>query len=244
MSHDLDVLLKGWPFKPDVVQARLVPAQGGRQVIHMRVDLGVLQLELTGRPDGTRPHGFPTYFDYLKSVARSAQKRGESFALDEENCSEADREFMQFYHRRVCWLALRNFAKAVADADHTLAFMDFIKEHSPGDEYTAAHERYRPFVLFHRTQADAALASEGDRPEAAIEAIRTGLEQIRRFYGDHDAEEQMDDDGMVQTLRTMEQSLRQLHGIDATLQEKLQAAIDAEDYETAARLRDQMRKRG
>jgi UvrB/uvrC motif len=240
MNRDIDAVLKGWPYKPDVVQARLVQAGDGRQVIQMRVELGVLQMETTGRPDGTRPHGFPTYLDYLRQEVRDAGAG--SFALDETQCQEADREFMQFYHRRVCWLALRNYARAVADADHTLAFMDVVRDHSPGDDYRIAHEQYRGFVLFHRTQAAAARAVEREQPEAAVKAIRDGLERLRQFFAAHELEEQMEDDGMVQQLRRMEQALRQTHALEPSLQEQLDEAVAKEDYERAARLRDQLRR--
>ena len=49
---------------PEVI-AREVQARDGRTVIQIRVELGVLQLEVTGRPDGSRPHGFTTYLEYL-----------------------------------------------------------------------------------------------------------------------------------------------------------------------------------
>ena len=29
--------------------------------------------------------------------------------MTEEQCQEVDREFVQFYHRRVCWLTLREY---------------------------------------------------------------------------------------------------------------------------------------
>src|SRR6516162_6699692 len=128
MSQDIDAALQGWHFKPGVVQARMVQTSDGRQVIQMRVDLGILQIEPRDRPDGTRPHGFATYSDYLRQQARAAAKDGNPFVLTEEQCMEADREFVQFYHRRICWLALRQFDGAVADADHTLAFMDFVRD--------------------------------------------------------------------------------------------------------------------
>src|SRR5262249_19555359 len=108
----------------------------------MRVDLGILQLETTGRPDGRRPHNCRSYFDYLKNQARSVAGGDRPLALSDEQREEADREFVQFSHRRICWLALRQYARAVADADHTLAFMDFVREHSPSEEYTQAHEQY------------------------------------------------------------------------------------------------------
>lgn len=242
MSQDIDTALQGWEFKPGMVQARLVQA-AGRQAIQLRVDLGILQMETAGRPDGTRPHGCVTYFDYLKQQARVTERGGGVFVLSEEQCEEADREFVQLYHRRICWLALRNFARAIADADHTLAFMDFIRDHSPDEEYTQAHEQYRGYVQFHRTQAAAGLAVEREDPEAAIDAINAGLEKLRQFFAGYEVEDRMEEDGMVQQLRKMERAIRKAHHIDATLREQLEQAVAKEDYEVAAKLRDALRRR-
>ena len=55
MSQDIDAALRGWEFKPGEVQARQVQAEDGRQVLQMRMDLGIVQMETEGRPDGTRP---------------------------------------------------------------------------------------------------------------------------------------------------------------------------------------------
>jgi hypothetical protein len=221
----------------------LVHGSDQRQLIQMRVDLGVLQMETSNRPDGQRPHGFTTFFDYLQHEARTAADHDKPFLLTDEHCQEADREFVQFYHRRISWLALRNYAKAVADADHTLTFMDFVREHSPSEDYTQAHEQYRGFVTFQRTQGAAALALEQNNPEAAIDEVRAGLAKLRAFFTLFDAEEQMEEDGMVQHLRKIETSLREQHGIEATLQEQLDRAVANENYEEAARLRDALRKR-
>jgi hypothetical protein len=243
VNQDIDFVLHGWDYKPSMVQARLVQARGGRQVIQMRVDLGILQIETNGKPDGTTPHGHTTYLDYLEDQARVALKTGGPLALSEEQCQEADREFLQYYHRRVCWLALRNYGRAIADADHTLALMNFVREHSPSDEYLQAHEQYRGFVIFQRTQASAALQVEKNAPETAIDEIRAGLEKLRVFFAGFDMEDEMEDDGMVQHLRKVEQSLREEYKIESTLQEQLEQAIAAEDYEKAARLRDALKQR-
>lgn len=243
MNQDIDYVLEGWEHKPGVVQARLVQARNGRQVIQMRVDLGVMQIEPTGKPDGTRPHGQVTYLAYLREQAKVAKKTGKSLAMSEEQCQEADREFLQFYHRRICWLALRNYARALQDADHTLELMDFVREHSPTDEYTQAHEQYRGFVIFQRTQAAAALQVEKNQPEGAIDEIRAGLERLRDFFATFEMEEQMEEDGMVQHLRKVESSLRQEYKIEHTLQEELEQAVADEDYERAAHLRDKLRQR-
>ena len=65
-----------------------------------------------------------------------------------------------------------------------VGIMDFVRDHSPSEEYTDAHERYRGFVLFHRTQAASALAAERNDAEGAIDAIREGLHKMRAFFVD------------------------------------------------------------
>jgi hypothetical protein len=240
-AQHLDHILREWAYDPETVSVRLVAGGDGRDVIQMRVDLGVLQLETTGRPDGARPDGFETYYDKL--VAESFQA-GDDFELDEEKCGEADREFVQFYHRRICWLALRRFRDAVRDADHTLAFMDFCQKHSADDQWTMSHEQYRPFVLFHRTQA-AALAEleEGTGPELAVEAINEGLERMRQVFEQYEVEEEFEEDVLVERLIELRESLRDHYNIGRTLQERLSDAIQSEQYELAAMLRDELARR-
>ncbi|MFN4260725.1 MAG: UvrB/UvrC motif-containing protein [Gemmataceae bacterium] len=243
MNHDIDFALKDWKYNPGTVQSRLVRARDGRQVVQLRLDLGILQMEVEGRPDGEHPHGFATYLDYLRDRRDRTVRRGGQFVLSEDECEEADREFVQYYHRRISWLALCLYDQAQKDAEHTLAFMDFLRDHSPSEEYLLAHEQYRGFVLFHHTQAASAHALKRDDPEGAIDAIRDGLKKIAAFFAAYEIEDQLEENSMVQQLRHLEQSLRQTHRIEATLQEQLEEAVANEDYEGAARLRDAIRRR-
>ena len=165
MRRDLDDAIQGWPYDPEPgeVIAREVRARDGRTVLQVRVELGVLQMEVGGRPDGTRPHGFASYLDYLRyrAAGRGQAPTGKltPWTMSADHRMAADREFVQYYHRRVAWLALQRYDRALQDADHTLALMDFVRRHGSGEEYVASHERLRGLVLFHRTQAAAALHS-------------------------------------------------------------------------------------
>ncbi|MFM7206975.1 MAG: UvrB/UvrC motif-containing protein [Planctomycetaceae bacterium] len=238
--RDIDSLLRAWEFRPGEVGARLLKTRSGRQVLQMRIDMGVVQMETELRPDGQRPHGAETFYDYLVG---EAIREGDGFRLSKEQCVEADREFTQFYQRRLCWLSLREYRRAVRDADHSLAFMDFVREHSPEDEWTLSHEQYRPFVLFHRVQAAALAALEERGPEAAIGEINAGLESFRGLFARYDAVEQFDEDELVKRLREMREGVRQRYEIGRTLPEQLADAVRAEDYELAARIRDRIRSR-
>ena len=204
----------------------------------MRVELGVLQMETTNRPDGARPMGAESYYDYLVALA---VHEGDSFEPDEEQRLEIDREFLQYYQRRICWLALKNFAKAVEDADHNLTLLDFISRCGPRDWYLD-HEQYRPFILFHRSQAAALAALETGGPEAAISELNEGLERLKQFYLTHDVEEQFEDDEMVGRLLQLRDSLRDEYSVGPTLEEQLADAVANEEYELAARLRDAINK--
>ncbi len=236
----IDSILREWEYEPGEVSARRVRASDGREVLQMRIDLGVLQLEVDHRPDGQRPGGAETYFDYLLGLA---VHQGDDFLLSEEQCAEADREFVQFYQRRICWLALRDFRRAIRDADHSLALMDFVRTCSPSDDWLNSHEQYRPFILFHRTQAAALAELEDTNAEVAIEEINKGLERIRQLYIDIEAEDQFDEDELVVRLNQLRESLRDYYHVGRTLNEQLAEAVAKEDYELAARLRDEITRR-
>ena len=238
--QDIDSVLQEWPYQPGVISARIVRSGDGREVLQMRIELGVLQMELDGRPDGLKLDGAATYLELMiQKVAAD-----EAYALTEDECFEIDREFLQYYHRRICCLALREFRRAMVDADHTLRLMDFVAAHSPDRDWTLSHEQYRPFVLFHRTQAAAMVALDDQTAEAAIEEINVGLEAMRKVFVDHDATEQFEQDELVAHLRELKESLRQEYQVGQTLAEQLADAVASEEYERAARLRDEIARRG
>ncbi|MFO0923717.1 MAG: UvrB/UvrC motif-containing protein [Pirellulales bacterium] len=237
-EKNFDALLREWNFDPHSLSVRLVKGEDGRDVIQVRVDLGILQLETTGRPDGQQPNNAPTYLDALLEI----EKQDPDFVMDEDQCMEADREFVQYYHRRVAWLRLLHFRRAVQDADHTLGLMDVCRDHSPDEDWTMSHEQYRPFVLFHRTRAAALAELDDHGPEKAIAAINEGLDRIKEVFQEHDAEEAFDEDEMVLQLIEFRESLRNDYSVGKTLSEQLADAVASEQYELAAQLRDQLAK--
>lgn len=76
MNVDLTELLSEWPFEPGKINVRLIQGVDGEQKVQVRLDLGVLQMELDGRPDGQRPHGYDSLLEYYESVLDQAA-RGE-----------------------------------------------------------------------------------------------------------------------------------------------------------------------
>ncbi len=250
MRRDLDDVIQGWPYDPEPgeILAREIRARDGRTVLQVRIELGVLQLEVAGRPDGLRPHGFTTYLDYLRHCAAVRGKgdaaRVSTWKMSNSQCGEADREFIQFNHRREAWLALRRYDPAIRDADHTLALLDFIQRHGEEDDFIVSHEQLRGPVLFHRTQALTILALENRRYEDAIDMLREGVERIsahQQGWWDQSDLGESPNPALIDHLLNFEQQIRENYRVEKTLREQLDDAVAREDYEQAARLRDRIK---
>lgn len=237
----LDDLFADWPYEFGEVVARITEGSDGRQVLQLRIDLGVLQLETEDRPDGTRPGGYATVLDHLHA---QLTEHADEFHLDDEKCLAVDREFVQFYHRRIAWLSLGEFDRALADADHTLQLMDFSSLHAPHIEWAEMHEEYRPFVLFHRTQAAGLGALESLSPDKAISEIEHGIEQIRSAYLSQGADESdLEEDEFLIRLADMRSALEDQYEVEQPLTKQLAEAIALEQYELAAELRDKIARK-
>ena len=95
-SQHIDDILKEWPYEAESLNVRLTKGDDGRKIIQMRIDMGLLQLEVSGRPDGTEPHGEQTYQDHL--VAESIRNHPD-WTLSESQCGEVDREFVEMLNK-------------------------------------------------------------------------------------------------------------------------------------------------
>ncbi len=67
MKRDLTELLDEWPYEPGQITVRVIEGIDGKPRIQVRLDLGLLQMNTDGRPDGKRPHGFDSLLDYFES---------------------------------------------------------------------------------------------------------------------------------------------------------------------------------
>ncbi|HMO84476.1 MAG TPA: UvrB/UvrC motif-containing protein [Lacipirellulaceae bacterium] len=160
--------------------------------------------------------------------------------MNEKRRVEIDREFYQYYHRRICWLTLQDYENAAADAEHTLRLMDFTSAAVADRQWSAMHEQYRPFVMFHHIQARALSRLQAEDPASAVAIIGDGLDQLAKLFAQHDAEEHFDDDLFVTKLREMQAAIKSQFAVGPSLTEQLAHAIATEQYELAAKLRDRL----
>ena len=246
MSYDLRQILREWPYEPGQLSVRMIQGDDQRPKLQLRIDLGILQMELSGRPDGQRPEGCESLLELCETMLdEHAVTTGdpESFTVDEDMCRRLREEAVQYYHRYVALFVLEEFDLVVRDTSRNLRLMDFCNTYAATDEDREALEAFKPYVLMMRARALSSAAVEDDEAKAAILAIDQGLEIIREHFEELDHPEAFEESSEAQLLRGMRESLTPKLPVTARaeLKSRLRQALDSENYELAAILRDELR---
>lgn len=242
MSKDITSVLDGWEFEPDGLPVRIVAGDDGREKIQIRIDLGLMQLELTGRPDGTRPEGFESLLEALEEKAKAAEKKGKEFSLDSTVCKELMREGVQFYHRYLASFHLQRYDLVARDTERNLRLFAFVVRHASRQRDKVQFDRYRPYVTMMRSRALGQQALAKNDYAAALAAIDEGVDGIRQFLRDYEEannEAECMELGFLLRWRREIESERPI-GPAERLEQQLALAVSLEEYEEAARLRDQL----
>ena len=158
---DLARLLADWPYEPGRINARIVQDVDGVRRIQVRIELGVLQMEIEGRPDGRRPDGFESVLHRVHAdMDRYENLNGTrgGFLLGEPACAALREEAVQYYHRYVALFALEEFEGVVRDTSRNLAVFDLCRDFAATAHDREILEQFRPHVILMRVRALAALA--------------------------------------------------------------------------------------
>jgi UvrB/uvrC motif len=241
LSKDINPILNGWDHDPDEFQVRIVAGADGRDKLQRRLDLGLIQMEMVGRPDGERPHGFDSLLEYHEARAKDS-KDPDAYQLDSEACSDLMREGLQYYHRYLAAYHLRRFDMVARDTTRNLRLFAFAVKHAPDRRDQVQFDQYRPYVTMMRARALSSEAMERNDHVAALKAVDEGIEGIRVFLRDYEQEEdqfQCRELSKLLKVRREIESSRPVGPVER-MEQQLELAVSLEDYEEAARLRDQL----
>src|SRR6201998_2704120 len=181
MSLDLNTILKDWPHENRAIKVRKILGLDGRHKLQLRIDLGVLQMELYGRPDGMRPHGCESLLTYHQLRAPRAEARGDTYALTPEQCAELQQEGIQYYHRYLSLFQINDFHGVVRDTQRNLDLFTFVSQHTDREEFSWSLQQFRPYVLMMNTRAKASIFLGQGKFAEAIAEIERGRDAIVDF---------------------------------------------------------------
>jgi hypothetical protein len=272
LDRDLTELLEEWPFQPGQINVRLIAGNDAEPRIQVRLDLGILQMHVDGRPDGQRPHGYDSLLEYHEArldqvregptmedglgdpLVEEPEQSGDSeesdpeddFTLTQEDCRLLREEAVQYYHRYIALLVLEDYEGVARDTSRNLRVLDLLAEHAENEDDQRSMEPNRPYIMMMRARALASLAIRQEEPKAAVHAIDEGVEALRQYFADRGSPESFEQSGEVSMLREMRDAPVPKLPLSqkAELRQRLEAAIAAENYELAAILRDELRMLG
>jgi hypothetical protein len=244
-SKDISPLLRGWDYETGSINVRKILGLDGAPKLQMRLDLGVLQMEMTGRPDGVRPHGCESLLEYFEGQLKEHRRINGTelgFHLTRRQCAQLREEAGMYYHRYLGLFVLEDFTSVVRDTARNIRVLDLCSRYAVDDEDRLILEQYRPYITMMNTRAQASIEYRAEQFGLALRTVQRGLRRIRQFLRKFDQEEIFSDSSEVRALKRMARDIRKKLPKNPIkqLQMKLHNAVRKEAYEEAAVLRDQI----
>src|SRR5205823_1981959 len=186
MNFDISHILDKWEYHPGQVVVRKFVGKDGQEKIQLRVDLGLLQMNAQGRPDGKRPFGAASLYEHHLSRLNQHKAKNagsdDDFTLSPEEIAKIQLEALQYHHRYICLLQLEDYEGVVRDSERNLNVFDFVEKYAESEEMIWSLQQFRPQVLMVQTRAKATLRLGKDYFKGALGEIEKGIEKIREFY--------------------------------------------------------------
>lgn len=241
-SFDFRPVFEAWPFDP-ANDLRVVRGDDGRELLHVRTPLGIEQYEVDGRPDGQRPHDMESELEFQLAQLAQASHDKSAFVLGAEECAELFNEGILYYHRYVRFFQLKDWQRTARDTARNLRMFDLVHRHAARPEDQAQLEQWRPYVLRMNTVARAMIALDNHQHDTARKIVSEAVEGIEALPDMDSPTFHFERDRSLSALRDLARQIERSRPRSELeqLQQQLQEAVAAEQFERAANLRDRIR---
>lgn len=244
MSDDLTHVLASWQYSPEH-NVRIIEADDGRQVLQVRLPLGIEQYELDGRPDGGKPLGQDTYLDVLKErldLWREEHGSDRGFALSEEDVSLLQGEGVLFYYRYLMLFQMNDFLRVERDTAHNLQLASFFEKYVENEENRNAVLQFKPYIIRMHAMARAMKLVERMHHDDALAVLQSAVDHIESLPTIDTPAFSFE---RLRSINYIRESMKQISerepNEERKLQDELQSAVENENYERAAQIRDRLR---
>lgn len=240
-SGDITRILARWSYDEDDAIRRITTASG-RDVLQVRLPLGIEQYELDGRPDGQRPRSQESW---LHVYRRRARRHSPNFTLTDRDIERLYEEGLLYYYRYLRFFQMQEYRLCARDTRRNIRLLEFVSTFG-GEKQAEQLEQYRPYILRMNFMSRALWRLQRDNNiRAALRIIDKGIAEIEDMPIVED--NQVFEFEKVRSLQSLSDLHRQLNDHlpvpkDVQLKKEMGEAVQAEDYERAAELRDSLRR--
>jgi excinuclease UvrABC helicase subunit UvrB len=140
-------------------------------------------------------------------------------------------------------LQLEDYPGVIRDAERNLALFDFVAKHAHSEELAWSLQQFQPQLLMVLTRARGTQAIAADDYTLAIQIVEEGIEKIRAFYKEYSRPEAAEHSSEAHSLDTWLEEIRAKRPLSQRerLERALDEAVQSEDYEKAAEVRDALK---
>ena len=161
--------------------------EDGREVVVVQPNaFTISRIYATGRPDGMRPHGVESYYDYFFAKLREHEEQNgtrEGFQLASEEWETLFEESFHRYTRYLLFAGIKRWEDVQRDTAANLAVTDLARECAPAEIAWRSYQ-YKGYMLMMHSIAKAELSLQEDDTATALQHIDTGIQQIGEFCGE------------------------------------------------------------
>ncbi len=252
-SKDLRDIFLEWGYDEDD-NVRFLTGVDGRDIMQIRQPLGIEQYDLDGRPDGLKPEGAVNFLEmYLREEA--AADENSPLALKDEDFLRLQNEGILYYQRYLALFQVGHYDRVARDSRHNLNICSLLERRYSGDQRFEILQ-YWPYILRMNAISRAMLKLADEESGAAMNELQKGCSEIEALplipTPVFEFEKIRSLQHLAQVINQVKEDLTEnegtaetdLKGFRERLSEELGQAVDNEDYERAARLRDRLHDLG
>jgi hypothetical protein len=242
--RDIRDLLADWPYDPED-NVRVIKGADGRELLQVRLPVGIEQYEMEGRPDGQRPHGVESVFEYqLRRFSQAkAAGREDAYELSAEECADLFSEGVLYYYRYLHLFQLQDWQRTVRDTKRNLKLFDFVHTHALREDDQLHLEQWRPYLLRMHAVAGAMWELENGKHQKARDIVALALTQLEGLEDLDEPTFKFERQRSIEALRELAAQIEKTQPLTEyeLLERQLRQAVEAEEFEKAAQLRDRLR---
>ncbi len=159
----------------------------GREVVIVQPNtFTISRLYASGRPDGKKPHGRNSYYDYFREQLEDYKRqRGsdEGFRLTPEDWRALFQESYDRYTRYLFFAGLKRWADVKRDTETNIAVAEMAREYAPSNVAWGIYQ-YKGYMLMMNGVANAELGLMANDRQDALRQIDLGIQRMGQFCGE------------------------------------------------------------
>ena len=246
-SQDLTDILNDWQYDEDD-NVRFLQGEDGRDIMQIRQPLGIEQYDLDGRPDGLKPDGKENFLDIYLNKEKNAEKSGEFMSLEDGDFLKLRDEGILYYYRYLALFQVGQYDRVARDTEHNLKISRLLEQHYKSENQKEMLQ-YRPYIRRMNAISRAMIQLADDKTDRAMEELEKGRNDIEALppvstpiFEFEKIRSLQHLSRVISQVRDADSSQQGPKGFKERLTEELSKAVDKEDYERAARLRDRLQR--